>query len=184
MILKFCESSPNELINYLKTRLRDVDIETADASYRQIATFWRMTQEVNSPEAVKFRANLVFDMLSYLDANNPLHRYSAKGWLISSVSKLETILNSIFETLLASTNWISRPEIYYEEMYDFESIKKSFKYLKDMLIVMGNSVTEYFAKTKISDSVRHLVAKLIEPKLKHAVFPYMDMLCVTCLRYI
>jgi len=34
MILKFCESSPNELINYLKTRLRDVDIETADASYR------------------------------------------------------------------------------------------------------------------------------------------------------
>ena len=148
-----------------------------------------MTEGLKGEDIDNLRKRFSYKLLPFVDHENPLMRHSAKNWLSSSINHFHNVLDVIFETLLAKTEWrINGSHVVYLEEYPTEEVTRSIKHLKDMLIVLGNSFCDYITNNKLTIRIGKLVPKVGEKKLMSAggtpTINYLDLLAVICLRYI
>jgi hypothetical protein len=170
---------------YVETELRSPNVEQNVVCFRQCIKFWTLTEELTGEDIDAIRERLSFKLLTFVDHENPLLRYSAKTWLIVSIKHFHNILDVIYRHLLEHTEWVFVLDTYYESEYPTDKVTECIKHLKNMLIVLGNNFFEFITASRVNQKIVALIPRLGEKKLTSvAATNYLDLLAVICLRYI
>jgi hypothetical protein len=171
--------------DYVNDQLNDHVIEKNIRCFRQCVKLWQMTQTQADEQIHSFRGKLVFKLLKFVDHENPLMRYAARNWLQVSTSHLYNILDLVFANLLENTEFEFKPEVIHTVEYPTVQVNRCIKFMKDMLIVMGDVFSSYMATQNCTPRVAYLIPKVGEKRLLGTKsINYLDLLSVICLRYV
>lgn len=186
ILLRLSDNCMPVLSAHISKQLNLPSIEESDENFRAAAKFWNLIQNEQTESCSNIRKEIVFEMLRFISSESPLHRYSSKNWLVKSVPRLSCIVDPLFEELFLTSRWDIRGNKVYTSDFDTNAVYESFKYLKDMLIVMGEAFILYLSDVFSSSKITSYASSLLkEKKLEgNENIPYLDLLSVICLRYI
>ena len=136
------------VIKFIKKKLANCTAR----DFRQIASLWKNTSQMNSSTVRKLLGETVFDMLNYANREDPLVRNYFKNWLQYSQKNFYLIVNKLLKKLYLHTNMkLQRGVIVYNYLYRSESFNHQLRLLKAVFTNGGNSFINFIRKTKISE---------------------------------
>lgn len=135
------------VIQFIRKKLA----QSTARDFRQIASLWKNTSQLNSTTIRKLLSETVFDMLNYADREDPLVRNYFKNWLQFSQKNFYLIVNKLLKKLYLHTNMkVVRGRIVYNYLYRTEQFQSLLRLLKSVLTNGGNSFINFIRKTQIS----------------------------------
>lgn len=136
------------VIRFIKKKLANCTAR----DFRQIASLWKNTSQMNSSTVRKLLGETVFDMLNYANREDPLVRNYFKNWLQYSQKNFYLIVNKLLKKLYLHTNMkLQNGVIVYNYLYRTESFNQQLRLLKAVFTNGGNSFINFIRKTKISE---------------------------------
>ena len=115
--------------------------------------FWQFLNEYYNDLLIFKNGECVFQMIDFLDSENPLLRHLAKSWLDQSSKQYKKMVDPILKILLDDNIQITKGENLYEiaKEYDTKKLMDSFRRLKNLII--NSPVIKFFIENKPNDDI-------------------------------
>ena len=189
MLTELSDFVPDRVCESIVKTLSANTLTEKERAFQRFSTFWKLTTD--SKYLIQYDITKVglFKMLDFLDDDNPLIRHSAKSWLQDSIMNFHKILDTLFESLLSSTNWYSSDsgQFFYSNYYNIKEVAECFKRFKNILIAVSDLFMKYVTEVDVENRRVLELAQKLEDKdwlAKGKNFTYIKLLIITCLRYI
>ena len=156
--------------------------------FKKVAILWKSTSRFYNSDCRLILQDTVFEMLSYVDIDDPLIRNYFKNWLMESKDNFSIIIDSVVKDINKYTNWkIEDDNVLYVVSFDCGMLLKS---LKNLNIIFNNSTAHfihYIINTEINPEFDFYNEELNIVLKKHFDMPqntYLILIVKICLRYL
>ena len=186
-LLQLLDYSNKKVCEILGAQLLHKDPIKKVESCRKFSILWTLICDITSSNPL---SENIFLMLDCLSDEQPMVKHAGSSWLVSSIPRIERIIDPLFEVLLETS--IERQNYTYRTPYDTRRVLYTLNLFKDIMdcdsklfisntidkqvgkkILMLNEIQEeYHCKSTQNYSV------LLEPSY------YLELLIVTLLRFI
>ena len=118
--------------------------------------FWLFLNEYYNDLLIFKNGECIFQMLDFLDSENPLLRHLSKSWLDQSLKQFKKMVDPILKELLDENIQIQKGEKFYEitKEYDAQKLMDSFRRLKNLII--NSPIMEFFIENQPDDEIIQL----------------------------
>ena len=127
--------------------------EYLEDNVKLFSDFWQFLNEYYNNLLIFKNGECIFQMLDFLDSENPLLRHLAKSWLDQSSKQFKKMVDPILKVLLDENIQIKQGERFYEidKEYDAKKLMDSFRRLKNLII--NSSIMNFFIENKPDDDI-------------------------------
>jgi len=127
--------------------------EYLEDNVKLFSDFWQFLNEYYNNLLIFKNGECIFQMLDFLDSENPLLRHLAKSWLDQSSKQFKKMVDPILKVLLDENIQIKQGERFYEivKEYDAKKLMDSFRRLKNLII--NSSIMKFFIENKPDDDI-------------------------------
>ena len=118
--------------------------------------FWQFLNEYYNNLLIFKNGECIFQMLDFLDSENPLLRHLSKSWLDQSLRQFKKMVDPILKVLLDENIQIQKGEKFYEitKEYDAKKLMDSFRRLKNLII--NSPIMTFFIQNQPDDEIIEL----------------------------
>ena len=115
--------------------------------------FWQFLNEYYNDLLIFKNGECLFQMMDFLDSENPLLRHLSKSWLDQSLKQYKKMVDPILKVLLDENIQILQGEKFYEieKEYNAKILMDSFRRLKNLII--NSSIMKFFIEHKPDDDI-------------------------------
>ena len=115
--------------------------------------FWQFLNEYYNDLLIFKNGECLFQMLDFLDSENPLLRHLSKSWLDQSLKQYKKMVDPILKCLLDENIQILQGEKFYEieKEYNAKILMDSFRRLKNLII--NSPMMNFLIKNKPDDDI-------------------------------
>ena len=138
--------------------------------------FWQFLNEYYNDLLIFKNGECLFQMLDFLDSENPLLRHLSKSWLDQSSKQYKKMVDPILKTLLDENIQIIQGEKFYEinKEYDAKKLLDSFRRLKNLII--NSSIMNFFISNRPDNEIVEIFQNKKLFKLEEKEINYFYML--------
>ena len=148
LLVKLSKLDKKKFLNILENTFKLED--TLSNSVKLFSDFWQLLNEYHKETIFFKNGECLFQMLDYLDCENPLLRHLSKSWLDQSFKQIEKIVDPIILLLLNAYIKINDSN-FIENEYDTKKIMDSFKYLKSL--ILNSPLMKFFIGNKPNEEI-------------------------------
>lgn len=175
-------------LSFVSRFLLNLLAKKSPAEFKKVAILWKSTSRFYNSDCRLILQDTVFEMLSYVDINDPLIRNYFKNWLMESKDNFSIIIDSVVKDINKYTNWkIEDDSVLYVVPFDCDLLLKS---LKNLNIIFNNSTAHfihYIINTQINPEFDFYNEELNIVLKKHFNMPhntYLFLIIKICARYL
>ncbi len=150
-------------------------------SLKLFSDFWQLLNEYYSENLLFVNGECLFQMLDYLDCENPLLRHLSKSWLDQSIKQFKKIVDPILKRLI-DPNIIVNENYLVEKESDTKKIIHSYKALKSL--ILNSSIIKFFIENNPNDEILQICEKIRLFSLNILEKNYIYILIEISLRFI
>lgn len=159
----------------LKENLKD--------SLKLFSDFWQILNEYYKDYKFFKKGECIFQMVDYLDDEDPFLRHLSKSWLDQSSKQFKQIIEPILLILLEESIIIneSKKDFYIEKEYDTKKIMNSFIKFKN--IILNSPIMKFIIENEPSDEIKILFHKKKNLALDNLDITYFHILISASLTF-
>ena len=115
--------------------------------------FWQFLNEYYNHLSIFKNGECIFQMLDFLDSENPLLRHLSKSWLDQSLKQFKKMVDPILNVLLDENIQIKKGEKFYiiDKEYDAKKLMDSFRRLK--ILIINSPIMPFFIENKPDNEI-------------------------------
>ena len=115
--------------------------------------FWQFLNEYYNDLLIFKNGECLFQMMDFLDSENPLLRHLSKSWLDQSFKQYKKMVDPILKYMLDENIQISQGEKFYEieKEYNAKILMDSFRRLKNLII--NSPIMHFLIKNKPDEEI-------------------------------
>ena len=127
--------------------------EYLEDNVKLFSDFWQFLHEYYKDLLIFKNGECIFQMLDFLDSENPLLRHLSKSWLDQSSEEFKKMVDPILLVLLDDNIQIKQEEKIYEiiKEYDAKKLMDSFRRLKNLII--NSPIIKFFIENKPDNDI-------------------------------
>ena len=192
LLVNFDELMPAQFAETIMETFLNKDTNSRLNAIQKFNTLWKLSAQKYKNYKILAKDNrCIFQMLEFLNDDEPRIRYSSKSWLLQSKEFLGRIIDPILEILILSTQGLVKVseenELLYVSKYDATKVENNFKRLKNMLISDKIDFIGFSLKCSIHPYLEELFTKEESRQLYpfiHKSDPYINLFLFLALKYI
>ena len=181
LLIKISKINETKYINIientfnLKENLKD--------SLKLFSDFWQILNEYYNDYKFFKKGECIFQMVDYLDDEDPFLRHLSKSWLDQSSKQFKQIIEPILLILLEDSIIIneSKKDYYIEKEYDTKKIMNSFIKFKN--IILNSPIMKFIIENEPSDEIKILFHKKKNLSLDNLDITYFHILISVSLTF-
>ena len=152
-------------------------------SLKLFSDFWQLLNEYYDDYILFKKGECIFQMIDYLDDNNPLLRHLSKSWLDQSSKQFKKIIEPILLVLLDQSIEINKLEndFYIQKEYETNKILDSFHKLKN--IILNSPIMSFLIENRPSDEILELFKSKKNLALDNLEKTYIPILIAISLKF-
>ena len=152
-------------------------------SVKLFSDFWQLLNEYYNDYILFKKGECIFQMIDYLDDDNPLLRHLSKSWLDQSSKQFKKIIEPILLVLLDPSIVINQEEkdFYIQKEYDTKKILNSFRKLKN--IILNSSIMDFLVENRPSDEILEIFKSKKNLSLENLEKTYIHILIAISLKF-
>ena len=181
LLIKLSKLDQKKFINIMEnTFLIESSLE---GSVKFFSDFWHLLNEYYNDYTYFKKGECIFQMLDYLDSNNPLLRHLSKSWLDQSFKQFNKIVDPILLCLLDENIEINESNnfFYIEKEYDTKKIMSSFGRLKSL--ILNSPIMKFFIENQPCEEILKIFNKK-NLALDNINITYLHILISASLKFI
>ena len=188
LLMKLFKINSKKFIELIKNSLDEPLIQ--QENLKIFIQFWKSSNE-NFSEIIFFeKGECLFNVLDFLDCDNPLLRHLSKAWLNQTTNQLYKIIDPLLKVLIKNFKEFKfnneNNEIYVDKEYDTKLIMNVLRKFKNVILNNNVFCTNYLIKNKPSQYIINLYEqfKINKNDNKHLDLNYLNLIIEIALKYI
>ena len=150
--------------------------------------FWKSSNE-NFSDIIFFEnGECLFNVLDFLDCDNPLLRHLSRAWLNQTTNQLNKIIDPLLKILINNIkifkNDNENNELFIDEEYDTKLIMNIFRKFKNVILNNNILCTNYLIKNKPSQDIYNLYKQYNYDNKNILDLNYLNLIIEISLKYI
>ena len=174
LLVKIMRIDQDKFIKILENSLKMK--ENLEENVNLFSDFWQFLNEYYNDLLIFKNGECIFQMLDFLDSENPLLRHLSKSWLDQSIKLFKKIVDPILKLLLDDNIQIKKGEKFYEieKEYDGKKLMDCFRRLKNLII--NSPIMKFFIENKPDNDIIEMYEKKNIFMINKSKINYFDML--------
>ena len=164
LLIKSYKIDNKIFINILESTLTIDNFEINTEGISLFTQFMKLTNEFYNNVIFFKNGECIFNMIDFLDHENPLFRYLSKSWLIQCINNINKIFDPLLVVLINNqNNFISNvvnkngmENIFFNKEIESKRIINAFRKMKN-IIINSSEIYVLLLNNKISENISNLI---------------------------
>ncbi|KAL4450958.1 hypothetical protein ABPG74_021280 [Tetrahymena malaccensis] len=136
-----------------------------EQAIRRYSKYFRLTNDFFLDNSLQNNGVGIYELLNYLQDDNPLIRYTSRSWLIDNLSYLSRILDPLISDILdeykqADYFLTNNKKVLFKNEYNQDKVQNLYKQIKSIVSILREKFVLYCFSQTISFKIQQQIAQI------------------------